>query len=387
MTLQSKMNQTAKTSRSYDQDQLKVICDSLCDRIESLFDVLSIDDVHHNGKMYVGCCPIHNGDNKSAFNLYPDGDTYRGNWKCRTHNCERYFKASIIGFVRGVLSNKKYNWENSTNKSVSFQETMEFIEKFLGDDLKNIKISKTQKEKNRFSSAINHITQKDIDYVSQITRSSIRKSLIIPAQYFINRGFSAKILDKYDVGLCDKKEKEMYNRAVAPIYDIDHKYMVGCTGRSIFNKCTLCESYHDENNSCPSEEDRWKFPKWKHNYQFKSQNHLYNIWFAKTKILETTKVILVESPGNVWRLEECGIQNSVALFGANLSDRQKMLLDGSGAMTIITIMDNDDAGQKAASLIKDKCKNTYNIMNINISKPDIAEMSEEEINKEIKAYI
>ena len=114
---------------------------------------------------------------------------------------------------------------------------------------------------------------------------------------------------------------------------------------------------------------------------------MYNIWFAKSKILETTKVILVESPGNIWKLEESGIHNAVALFGANLSDRQKMLLDGSGAMTIITIMDNDEAGQKAAKTIKDKCKNTYNVININISKPDIAEMSEEEIQKEIKAYI
>lgn len=381
------MNKTKKISRSYDQDQLKIICDSLCDKIESLFEVLALEDMQHNGKMYVGCCPIHNGDNKSAFNLYPDGDTYRGNWKCRTHNCEKYFKASIIGFIRGVLSNKKYNWENNTHKTATFQETMEFVEKFLGNDLKNIKVSKVQKEKNRFASAISHITQKDTEHDSQITRSSIRKSLIIPSQYFIDRGFNQQILDKYDVGLCTKPDKEMYNRAVAPIYDIDYKYMVGCTGRSIFNKCDLCNCYHETNLNCPSEETRWKFPKWKHNFQFKSQYHLYNIWFAKSKILETTKVILVESPGNIWRLEESGIHNAVALFGANLSDRQKMLLDGSGAMTIITIMDNDEAGQKAAKAIKDKCKNTYNVININISKPDIAEMSEEEIQKEIKAYI
>ena len=386
-TLQLTMNQTKKTSHSYNQDHLKIVCDSLCDKIESLFEILSLDEIQHNGKMYVGCCPIHNGDNKSAFNIYPDGESYRGNWKCRTHNCEKYFKASIIGFIRGVLSNKKYNWEKNTDKSVSFQETMEFIEKFLGNDIKNIKISKSQKEKNRFTCAINHIVEKKEDNVCFVDRHSIRKSLLIPSQYFIDRGFSSKILERYDVGLCNRHDKEMYNRAVAPIYDIDHKYMVGCTGRSIFNKCSACESYHDPNTECPSEQNRWKFPKWKHNYQFKSQNHLYNIWFAKKSILETNSVILVESPGNVWRLEECGINNSVALFGANLSDRQRILLDGSGAMTIITIMDNDEAGQKAAQAIKDKCKNTYNIININISKPDIAEMTDKEIQEEIKVNL
>ena len=120
---------------------------------------------------------------------------------------------------------------------------------------------------------------------------------------------------------------------------------------------------------------------------FKSQNHLYNFWFAKQHILESTIVVLVESPGNVWRLEEAGIHNSVALFGAHLTDRQKILLDGSGAMTIITIMDNDDAGKKAAQTISDKCKNTYNVVNINIEKNDIAEMSVEEINNTIKNYL
>jgi DNA primase len=194
-------------------------------------------------------------------------------------------------------------------------------------------------------------------------------------------------LDKYDVGLCNKPEKEMYNRAVAPIYDIDHKYMVGCTGRSIFNKCDQCSCFHDSNHGCPEIEDRWKYCKWKHNYQFKSQNHLYNLWYAKKYILESYKVILVESPGNVWKLEENGIHNSVALFGSSLSDKQKILLDGSGAMTIISIMDSDDAGIKALDIIRNKCKNTYNIIDIKISKPDIADMTNEEIEKEIKAYL
>jgi len=77
----------------------------------------------------------------------------------------------------------------------------------------------------------------------------------------------------------------------------------------------------------------------------------------------------------------------VAIFGSSMSDRQKIMLDGSGAMTIITIMDNDDAGKKAAESIKNKCKNTYNILNIEISKSDIAEMTTDEINNEIKRII
>jgi hypothetical protein len=375
-----------KASHSYNQNQLKILCDKLCDRIEELFDFFQLD-MKYNGKMYTGSCPIHDGDNPSAFNLYPSGDSYRGNWKCRTHNCDKTFKSSIIGFIRGVLSNKKLGWKTDGDKFVTFDETIKFIEEFLGENVKTIKISKNDIDKKNFANIVRHITNENNEQLSRVTRQSIRKSLIIPSTYFADRGFSTSILDKYDVGLCDKQNKEMYNRAVAPIYDIDYKYMVGCTGRSIFNQCSHCESYHNPNDSCPDKENQWKYSKWKHNYQFKTQNHLYNMWFAREHILKSNKVILVESPGNVWKLEENGIHNSVALFGSHLSDKQKIILDGSGAMTIITIMDNDDAGRKAHDLIMTKCKNTYNIININISKPDIAEMTASEIEKEIKVYL
>lgn len=380
--------QMIKTSPSYNQHQLKVICDKLCDNIDYLLETLNLTEIKDNGKMYVGECPIHNGDNKTAFNLYPNGDYYRGNWKCRTHQCDKTFKGSIIGFIRGVLSNQKYDWQKEGDETVTFKDTIKFIEDFLGNNVSNIKISKSEIEKKTFSNVVKNVTDDSSHIIKQkISRTSIRQSLVIPSDYFISRGFDKNILDKYDVGLCNKPDKEMYNRAVAPIYDNNHKYLVGCTGRSVFDRCDQCKHYHPSNDSCPNENELWKFPKWKHNKDFKSQNHLYNFWFAKNYILESTKVILVESPGNVWRLEEAGIHNSVALFGSNLSDRQKIMLDGSGAMTIIVLMDNDDAGRKAAAAINNKCRNTYNIININIDKADVAEMSIEEINQQIKKHI
>jgi DNA primase len=114
---------------------------------------------------------------------------------------------------------------------------------------------------------------------------------------------------------------------------------------------------------------------------------LYNFWFAKEHILETGSVILVESPGNVWKLEENGIHNSVGLFGCSLSDRQKLILDSSGAMNIIILTDNDDAGKKAAEQIQNKCSKTYNILIPKISKNDIGEMTSDEITIEIKNYL
>lgn len=363
------------------QHKLKVLCDQLCDRIEELFDYFELD-YRRNGKLYSMCCPIHNGDNDTALNIYPEGETYRGNWKCRTHNCEQVFKGSVIGFVRGILSSKNYNWQKSGDDTCSFDEAVKFCENFTNTKLDEIKISKSAQNKKRFASAINNIAVKtNIDRENLVTRSQIIKNLEIPSQYYIDRGYSPDILTKYDIGLCTKPNKEMSNRVVVPIYDSSYQYMVGCTGRSLFTKCEQCKGYHE--NNCPSKEELFKYSKWKHNNGFKTQEHLYNFWFAKEHIQKEKYVIIVESPGNVWRLEENNIHNSVAIFGTNLSNQQKLLLDGSGAMSIVVIMDNDEAGRLATNTIIQKCDRTYNMYSINIEQNDIGEMTNQQIEEQI----
>lgn len=348
-----------KTFRSLNQDQLKIICDKLSDRIEDLFVVLDISDYQIRDK-YISCaCPIHDGDNASALNIYYVGDDYKGNWKCRTHQCEKIFMGSIIGFVRGVLSKQKFDWNKKGDSTVSFDDTIKFIQNFLGiDDISKIKIQKNINSSFiRNSSILSDNKKKN----NGIPRDKILSSLQSPSEYFLNRGFSEKILTRYDTFDCYNPNKEMYNRAVAPIYDSSYKYMIGCTGRSL-------------NNSGP---------KWRHNSGFVAENHLYNIWFAKEHIMKSGEVILVESPGNVWKLEEYGIHNSLATFGAHLTDKQKMLLDTCGALKLIVLMDNDEAGELARKQIELKCARTYNIENIRIRKNDVAELTGEEIKDQI----
>lgn len=369
-----------------DQYKLKALCDDLCDDIESLLDHFELE-YKSNGKMMSMCCPIHGGDNPSAISLYYTGDNYRGNWKCRTHNCEKVFKGSIIGFIRGIISARKYKWEKEGDKFCSFKEAVEFATSFIKKDLDSIKISGSDRNKKAFTALVNYIHQETQSSEKLIKREVITKSLNIPAQYFIDRKYSSDILTKYDVGLCEKSGKEMSSRVVVPIYDNDYKYMVGCSGRSIFEQCKLCGSYHDPSRSCPDEEHRWVYSKWRHSKDFKSQNHLYNFWFAKQDIMSSAVAIIVESPGNVWRLEENGIHNSVAIFGSSMSDRQKIILDSSGAMSLVILTDNDEAGKKAAEQIKEKCQNTYKIYIPKISKNDIGEMTNEEIDKEIKPIL
>lgn len=375
-------------SRSYDQQKLKLICDQVCDHIEDLLEALDVEDYKMSSKMVTMSCPIHGGDNSSAVNIYHVGDHYRGNWTCRTHSCEEIFKNSIIGFIRGVLSRIEYGWTQEGDNTASFQEAVDFCLKLLNKNMKDIKVSRSDAEKITFARIVEHVkTAGPTTALSTVTKAQVRQSLQIPSSYYIDRGYSADILNKYDIGLCDKPQKEMYNRVVVPIYSTDGRNIVGCSGRSIFPMCDDCKHYHDPKASCPDQNNLWKYCKWKHNAGFKSQEHLYNFWFAKDHIQKTRSIVLVESPGNVWRLEEAGIHNSVAIFGSSLSDKQKLLIDSSGAMSIILLMDNDDAGRKAVKQITDKCKKIYRIYTPTFHTADVGEMSIDDIKQTLLPQI
>ena len=359
------MKQTKKY-RSYDQYQLKALSDMICDDIDRLLATLGIEDYRMLDKMIVMSCPIHGGDNNSAFNLYHKGDTYCGNWKCRTHQCEEIFRPSIIGLIRGCLSKDKCGWNKNGDQMVSFADAVDFAIKFTNKNIKDLKVSKKQKEKNTFINTINYLNPTQTSSKPTICRHQVQQALQIPSQYFLSRNYLKETLVKYDVGECLNPNREMYNRAVVPIYDINHNTVVGCSGRSI----------------------NGGWPKWKHNDGFKAEEHLYNFWYAKDIIKDNQTAILVESPGNVWRLEEAGIHNSLAIFGSSLKDKQKMLLDISGAMNIITIMDNDEAGRAAEANIFKKCHRTYNIKHIQIEEySDLGEMSTQQVVDIIKPII
>lgn len=158
----------------------------------------------------------------------------------------------------------------------------------------------------------------------------------------------------------------MYMRAVVPIYDDDYKYVIGCSGRSIYN---------------------WT-PKWIHSKGVNIENVLYNYWFAKEFIKKTKTAIIVESPGNIWKLEEAGIHNAVALMGGDFSVAKQWKLDRCGVCDIIVVMDCDPAGGRHARKIIDECSRFYNIKNVQLtSANDLGEMSIKQIREELAHVI
>lgn len=304
-------------------------------------------------------CPVHGGDNPSGACIFTDGTRSRGNWVCWTHGCEKEHGKNIIGFVKGCLQSK-------SNKKVSFPEAIDFCLNFLNRKLESIPdehICQTIHDLNKIADIIMEEPEKPS---VKIKREDVINGLHIPSKYFTNRGYKPETLVAFDVGECYNYGKQMYNRAVAPIYDENLNY-VGCAGRSL-----------DESN---------KKYKWINSKGFKQSRYLYGVWITKSHIQKSSTAILVEGQGDVWRLYEAGIKNAVGIFGADLGDDQLTALEELGILNLVILTDTDEAGQKALQSILKKCGRRFNYCIPKISSKDIGEMTIEQVEQELKPQI
>ena len=311
----------------------------LLSKLNILLDTFGID-YSDNSTYLSSCCPIHGGDNNKALSIYKES----GKWNCWTRHCDIEYGGGLLGLIRGLLSVQ-------ANEEKSLKDTIDFASKFLNEDIKNLSVQKFDSKNDfvNYSISLNGL----LKYKNITSRDNIRKLLDIPAKYYLDKGFSSELLNKYDIGLCTNPNKEMYNRVVIPVYDPNYKFMVGCTGRGGKNI----------------------IPKWRHSEGFSSGHHLYNLWFAKKSILDSGTIILVESPGNVLRLVEAKIENCVGLFGCSISKYQKRLLERSGATKAIIIIDNGDAGIQGGINMKKQLDRLFKIVIVNpIETNDIGDM-------------
>lgn len=336
-----------------DYKQIYHLSNKLFTKLPALLDHFGIEHTEYPNR-YAFPCPVHGGDNPEGCTIFTDGRSSKGNWNCWTGDCHEEYKSSLYGFVRGVLSKRK-------NKKVTLSETTQFCLNFLGITSDNIEVPEADplSYEVRLLEIFNREPERQAVYT--IKREDIRERMEIPAKYYINRGFQAETLDNFDIGLCAKKNQPMTGRVVVPIYDEGYNY-VGCIGRSTHPNTT---------------------PKWLHSKGFKKSAYLYGLNIAKDFIRESKTVFLVEGQGDVWRMHEAGVKNTIGIFGSNLSDDQLVLLEKSGALKVVILTDNDEAGSKAANQIVKKGGRRFNYWRPEISEKDVGDMSVKQIEEEI----
>lgn len=310
-----------------------------CERVAEVFDALGVDYIDRHDYLQAAC-PVHEGDNQRAMFW-----AIRSNhWQCKTRGCHcdpvTGPSSSIFGLVRGTMSRK-------TGKAWGFQQAVKFVAQALGLE----------------QCRADGVTAQDIE-IAKIIKQNRKKQTVAQGQgpplatmiqhlkpdqvYYPNRGISPETIARYHISFCNTKGKPMYKRAFFPVLDPTGRYIVGWSGRSIYDKCPKCRMHHHpERPSCPDPQYGGVYTKWKHSKDFHGELCLYNLWYAKPFISKTGTVILCEGPGDVWAYESAGIRNSVALLGLSMSRQQRLMLQNAGALTVVCTFDNDEAGQKA----------------------------------------
>lgn len=354
-------NRTAACpSERIEPARLKALQGLLCERADDLVAALRCG-LTRMGKAFVGPCPVHGGDRATACHLYHSGEVSPGHWQCFTRGCQKHFQSTALGFVRGVLSHQEFGWERPGDPSVGFRDAVDWCCDWLKVRLGDLDAAAADLERERFCRMAGRLSAA-APRSQGVPRSAVRARLGSP-DYFLGRGYSPEVLDRFDVGACVDPSRPFYQRVVVPVYCDEGRLAVGFTARSVFEACGRCGLYHDPAAACPEPGAHGeRYCKWRNSAGFRRESHLYNWWNARRHIDQSGVVVLCEGPGDVWRLEEAGVRQAVALFGVSLTDPQQVLLESSGAMTAVVLLDGDEAGRSGRAELCARLSRCYRLV-------------------------
>lgn len=289
-------------------DDFKEKLDYLKSSIEPryLLENLGISFEHDTHREIRCGCPIHHGDNKTAFRFNKDTRT----WVCFTHKCHESHGNDIIGLIKGV-----------TGKD--FTESVNYLKFLMGDTNEVDYIeAKRKREMSNFMQSYDNVNLKPIS----VNEVSLDKFKCLRTDYFYKMGFSNSTLDHFEVagGWTDKYNLQ---REIIPIRD--------------HNNVLMAYSLRDIRENI--EDDDFKYIL---TTGFDKQNCLYNLNNAKN-FCDTLPIIVVEGFKSVWRLHECGIKNVVSTIGAGITEGQQLLLCRYALKGAVIMFDNDKAGVEA----------------------------------------
>ncbi len=309
-----------------------------------LLDKLGIS-YRDRGRILQACCPAvqHNGDgdNTSAFCYKIES----GHWRCYTHFCQEEYGSDVFGLVRSVLG-------------CSFNQSKEWLEKFINDEDIDFEIPKEIRGSYGFIG-------KNPKLGNNIVRF-LRPS--DPPKYLLDRGFSAEVLKKYEVGSWYKLGTFMHDRVIFPVRD-ESGCLVGFTGRV--------------NGEVVGDNDKWihgrSYQRWPNRSEFFTSKLIFNLNNVKDNMSDDKTVILVEGPLDVLKMEMAGIHNSVATLGLNFLTSHRELLIKSGVNNIRCAYDPDIAGDKAYERLIETCGSYVDVEKVELPGKDPGDMTEVEI--------
>lgn len=274
------------------------------------------------GDTFRARCPIHGGNNPTAFALKKDNAL----WKC--HSC--HAGGDLVSFIE-------------FKEDVHFKDAMDILSNILGDDVSNLQINKER-------GFLAKNSEKYIKLVNSLNKEDGNNEIKLPNAKFYNlnkyRGFTNEVLSFFKVKYCENftyldkngDTKSMGKRITFPIYR--DGVLIGLSNRRVDNYG----------------------PKWFHYPRgIKTADILFNL----DNIKPFEPIIVVEGIIDVLKFHSVGLTNVVAVLGSHLSQEQENLLI-QYTDTLYLCFDNDEAGQHATHDVKKRLRFKFNLFTIDL---------------------
>lgn len=289
--------------------------------VEKILEYYDAKEVRHYGSYIRCCCPIHKGDNPTAFVMQKE----KGLWSCKTGDCGDGDVFILVQQMEGI------NFIESVNK----------VAEILGINIENLEIvqkkDELKKELEEFRKYINNKKKdnKEFDeFELNVETKTVKKF----------RNFKEETLKHF--GLLYVKEIELEKKA-GGTFTMRERLAIPIIVNGITVGYSLRKLKASDN------------PKWFHApHTIETGEILYNL----ENCTEDEPIIVCEGMFDVWAWYEAGFKNVVCTFGAHLSDKQYRLLLKTGK-DVIWSYDNDSAGiiarDKATKQFKYKANQWY----------------------------
>lgn len=269
------------------------------------------------------CCPIHNGDNPTAFVYNKDNNL----WYCHT-GCDT--GGSIIDFVMQI---EGLNFKDSIHKIADIfnldLSTITIVERTTAQmrELKAwltyMRNRKKQKANKAFDlSLLGYTIIKPVVKYRTFTKETLEQ-------------FQCMLVDKIDIEVSETKRIEYPQRLILPIYF--ETVLVG----------VMCRKTKSVDRG----------PKWAMLPEgIETGQLLYNY----DTLTKNKPIMITEGAFDVWNLTELGVQNVVSSFGAHLTPEQIKLLQ-KVSFDLILAFDPDKAGVLATLNAIEQIKDKFNV--------------------------
>ena len=246
------------------------------------------------GGKFVGPCPIHGGDNPTAFSV----NTERNAWKCFSGECGGGNQIDLVARLQ-ELSFRDAAVKLAADHNLTFSR---------GSGAEQ---PTPRQRATRHTTATGGLSSRQVVSLINppLNRSLVgrmERSLDPTHEYLATRGITEDTAKEFGVGYCASGMHK--GRMAFPIRNVDGE-VVGYGGRAVLEELAR-------------EEGKYRFPS---NEQGFYKSHLvYNLDRAAEHVTAGHPLIIVEGFVSVWWLAQClGINCAVALMGSGFLQRAR----------------------------------------------------------------